>query len=90
MKAEKHRVAVELTDLHEKMNSYENSIFRTAQQIEQIKEQMKWDQEALDQWIAVAERRDEDAIVLQKYTRIDDSKTKVRFYYFLSLSYGHS
>lgn len=78
LNAEKRRIAAEVSDLREKMNGYENSLFRTTQHIEQMKQQMKWDQEALDEWIAVATRKDEDTMVLQKYTKIDDSKTKVR------------
>jgi predicted nucleic acid-binding Zn-ribbon protein len=78
LNAEKRRIAADIADLQEKMNSHENNIFRITQRIEQMKQQMKWDQEALDEWITVAAKKDDDAMVLQKYTRIDDSKAKVK------------
>ncbi len=45
--------------------------------LEQTKNQMKWDQKALEAWLEESSRKDEDAVTLQKYTRADESKVKV-------------
>ena len=42
-----------------------------------MKGQMNWDQTALDAWLKESAKRDEDTLILQKYTRVDDSKIKV-------------
>lgn len=38
---------------------------------------MNWDQKALEAWLEESARRDEDALILEKYTRSDESKVKV-------------
>ena len=38
---------------------------------------MNWDQKALEAWLEESARKDEDALILQKYTRADEGKVKV-------------
>eukprot|EP00118_Oscarella_pearsei_P001072 m.6513 g.6513 ORF g.6513 m.6513 type:complete len:941 (+) comp16077_c0_seq2:56-2878(+) len=73
---ERKKLNSEIYELREKMNSYENSKFRIGQKIEDIKGRMKWDHQTLEDWVGEAERRDDDARVLQKYAKVDDSKIK--------------
>ena len=46
-------------------------------QLEELKSQMNWDQKALEAWLEESAKRDEDALILEKYTRSDESKVKV-------------
>ncbi|XP_039256465.2 coiled-coil domain-containing protein 39-like [Styela clava] len=73
---EVQRLEKDLTLLRDQHNSFENKIFLDTQQLENLKSQMNWDQEALEAWLEESARRDEDAITLNKYTRQDESKVK--------------
>lgn len=64
--------------------------------MEELKSQMNWDQKALEAWLEESARRDEDALILEKYTRSDDSKIKVvvdktilNFQYSCKTLFGH-
>eukprot|EP00058_Branchiostoma_floridae_P007967 XP_002593455.1 hypothetical protein BRAFLDRAFT_119531 [Branchiostoma floridae] len=70
------RLENEKTELLEKKNVFENTIFRQTQRLEELKAQMNWNQQALEAWLEESARKDEDAMTLAKYTRQDDSKGK--------------
>ena len=65
---------------------HQNNIFKNTQRLEDLKSQMNWDQKALEAWLEESARKDEDALTLQKYTRSDEGKVKVRNHYMLSIS----
>ena len=39
---------------------------------------MNWDQQTLEAWLEESLRKEEDAQIVQKYTRYDEAKIKVR------------
>ena len=55
----------------------QNNIFKGNEMLQQIKNQMNWDQKALEAWLEESAQRDDDAMILQKYTRSDETKIKV-------------
>ena len=72
------RLQQDLEDLKEKKNVFENNIFKQTQHLEELKSQMNWDQQALEAWLEESAQKDEDAMILSRYTRQDEAKVKVR------------
>jgi len=45
-----------------------------------MKQQMKWDQQALETWLDECGHKDDDSMMIQKYSRQDENKIKVIIY----------
>ncbi|XP_065679136.1 coiled-coil domain-containing protein 39 isoform X2 [Hydra vulgaris] len=74
--AEVQRLEAELNEINNKKNIYENNIFKNMSKLDQIKEQMSWDQQALDAWMGESAKQDEDSMILLKYAKDDEGKIK--------------
>jgi len=54
----------------------QNAGYCRKQQLQQSAAQMKWNQQALEAWLEEAARKDEDAMIVEKYSRVDDFNIK--------------
>ena len=51
----------------ESLNDIQVRIFRTNEKVEQIKLELNWNQEELEQWAITNKQKEEDNVTLQKY-----------------------
>ncbi|XP_061308436.1 coiled-coil domain-containing protein 39 isoform X4 [Pezoporus flaviventris] len=74
LKSEIKRLEDEIVSLRVKKNSHENTINKTTKKLENLKQQMNCDEEVLENWIKESNRKDNDAITIQKYAQKDEGK----------------
>ncbi|KAJ7400147.1 Coiled-coil domain-containing protein 39 [Pitangus sulphuratus] len=74
LKSDLKRLQNELISLGEKKNRQENTISKTIQKMEDLKEQMNCDEEVLESWLKELNRTDNDALAIQKYAQQDEGK----------------
>ncbi|XP_026710623.1 coiled-coil domain-containing protein 39 isoform X2 [Athene cunicularia] len=74
LKSEIKRLEDEIVSLREKKNSQENTINKITKKLENLKQQMNCDEEVLESWIKESDRKDNDAIAIQKYAQQDEGK----------------
>ncbi|XP_047107145.1 coiled-coil domain-containing protein 39 isoform X1 [Schistocerca piceifrons] len=65
-----------LEDLEDRINSMQNDIVRNTDKLEKLKSNIKWDKESLTAWEEHVARKEEDNIMLSRYTFEDESKAK--------------
>ncbi|XP_027541257.1 coiled-coil domain-containing protein 39 [Neopelma chrysocephalum] len=74
LKSDLKRLQNELISLGEKKNRQENTISKTIQKLEDLKQQMNCDEEVLESWLKELNRTDNDALAIQKYAQQDEGK----------------
>ncbi|XP_064372715.1 coiled-coil domain-containing protein 39 isoform X2 [Dromaius novaehollandiae] len=74
LKSEIKRLEDEIVSLREKKNSQENNISKTTKKLEDLRQQMNCDEEVLESWIEESNRKDNDAVTIQKYAQQDEGK----------------
>ena len=60
----------------EEISLIETKIHNASVEMESFKQKMSWNQDQLEQWIKTAAENENENAVLQKYSRIDEVKTK--------------
>ena len=65
-----------IVDNEERLNDIQVRIFRINEKVEQIKLELNWNQEELEQWAITGKQKEEDHATLQKYRKEDDSKIR--------------
>lgn len=54
----------------------QNTLFKKTTELEELKLQMRWDEQALEAWLDDSARRADDIEAVQKYARQDEAKVK--------------
>ncbi|KAI9221363.1 hypothetical protein BC828DRAFT_381204 [Blastocladiella britannica] len=74
--ADLKRMQSEQRDVAEASGTTQNAIHRTAEKIAKIKAQCKSEERELDDWMRVQQEKDEDNLILLKYAKEDDAKSR--------------
>ncbi|XP_074446493.1 coiled-coil domain-containing protein 39 isoform X2 [Larus michahellis] len=77
LKSDIKRLEDEIVSLREKKNSQENTISKTTKKLETLKQQLNCDEEVLESWIKESNRKDNDAMTIQKYAQQDEGKLAI-------------
>ena len=62
--------------------SVQNNGYCRKQALERCKAQITWDKQSVEAWLAEAARKDEDAVIIEKYARVDNVKIKAIYFMF--------
>eukprot|EP00040_Diaphanoeca_grandis_P030201 m.178126 g.178126 ORF g.178126 m.178126 type:complete len:946 (-) comp31925_c1_seq1:27-2864(-) len=65
-----------IAQLADAQNKYQNDIFRFTAEVDDLKQQMHWDEGALNEWIDKARQKEEDTDTLNKYKNEDEARVK--------------
>lgn len=65
-----------IVEHEERLNDIQVRIFKVNEKVEQIKLELNWNQEELEQWAITGKQKEEDHVTLQKYRKEDDTKIR--------------
>ena len=60
------KMQAEIARLADNQNTYQNDIFRFQGEIDELRQQMDWDESKLQEWLEEARQQEEDAEILDK------------------------
>lgn len=75
-KSDSRSLSENIEKAQDQLNQLQNQIYKANEKLDEFKLQMNWNQEELEQWAVAASQKEEDNIVMQKYTRADEIKIK--------------
>lgn len=58
------------------LNVLQNTMFKTNEKLEEFRTKMDFNQEELEQWVAVEKKKEDDNLNMLKYTQADNAKIK--------------
>jgi chromosome segregation ATPase len=69
-------LARNLSELQETLDAVQNRLFQGNLRMDEFKAAMNFNQEELEQWDLARKQKEDDAVVIERYTKADDAKTR--------------
>jgi UDP-glucose:O-linked fucose beta-1,3-glucosyltransferase len=76
LKQEIQRLKQQLDDNHGTTIKFENQIYTSNTKIQELKQNIAWDQKKLEEWLSESSKQDDNVLIIHKYMKEDDSKLK--------------
>jgi chromosome segregation ATPase len=73
---EAKRIHDEIDFVKDQLNLVQSQIYKANESLDEIKMQMNWNQEELEQWAIAAKQKEDDFLAIEKYKRSDEQKIK--------------
>jgi len=73
---ESKKIQNEIDFTKDQLNMVQSQIYKSNERLDEIKMQMNWNQEELEQWAIAAKQKEEDFLAIEKYKRSDEQKIK--------------
>ncbi|KAI9179113.1 hypothetical protein H9P43_005775 [Blastocladiella emersonii ATCC 22665] len=70
------RIARESEEIAEQSSSTQNTIYRTSEKVAKLKALLKSEERELEDWLKVQQEKEEDNLILLKYSKEDDQRIK--------------
>ena len=76
LNGDQKRIESESTSLSERLSQLEGNLFRDKSKLEQITQEINWDEKTRSDWLAKQSKQEDDRLRIEKYAREDEARIK--------------
>ena len=70
------RIESDYSSANERLGQLESAVFRDKGKLDQIADEINWDQNTRGEWLEKQSKEEEDAFTIEKYSRQDEARIK--------------
>ncbi|KAI6647940.1 Coiled-coil domain-containing protein 39-like isoform X2 [Oopsacas minuta] len=70
------RIEGEYSSINERLAQLESAVYKDKSKLQQISEEINWDQQTRNEWLKKQSKEEDDVITIEKYSRQDEARIK--------------